>query len=188
MIELQGAPAVGRALAGEADRGVDRDPIELGVCINVSLQSGQCLPDLGQGFPDTNLPRRTDSMNKRGRPLRILFRFSFTSSRNLCSSAGVEFNLGPYLISRCGRENYYLQRKLFLTVFLGKSSGGMKADYVAAPLRTRPGQKITPYSDWAAPISSGCRRGGAGSIEINDSGAGRSGEPLTARPIMNLMW
>jgi hypothetical protein len=35
VIELQGAPAAGRAFASEAGRGVDRDSIELDVCISV---------------------------------------------------------------------------------------------------------------------------------------------------------
>ena len=34
-IELQGAPAAGRAFASEGVRGVDRDSIELGVCISI---------------------------------------------------------------------------------------------------------------------------------------------------------
>lgn len=31
---------------------------------------------------------------------------------------------------------------------------------------------------WTAPVSSGCRRVGTGSVEINDGGAGRSGGVL----------
>ena len=50
VIELQGAPAAGRALAGEANRGIDRDPIEPRVPISVDLQSGQRPPDLEQDF------------------------------------------------------------------------------------------------------------------------------------------
>lgn len=48
VIELQGAPAAGRAFASEAERGVDRDSIELGVCISVVFQSGQRPPDLNR--------------------------------------------------------------------------------------------------------------------------------------------
>jgi hypothetical protein len=39
VIELPGAPATGRAVASEIDRGVDRDSIEPGVCISVVFKS-----------------------------------------------------------------------------------------------------------------------------------------------------
>jgi hypothetical protein len=50
MIKLQGAPAAGGALAGEANRGINRDPIEPRVSISVVLQSGQRPPDLEENF------------------------------------------------------------------------------------------------------------------------------------------
>jgi len=65
--ELPGAPAESRALAGEAERGVDREVIEPCICISVFFQFGQRPPDLEAGFPDTNRPGQPNSMNKRGR-------------------------------------------------------------------------------------------------------------------------
>ena len=50
MIELQGVPAVGRAFASEGVRGVDRESMELGVCISIVFQARQSPPDLKQDF------------------------------------------------------------------------------------------------------------------------------------------
>jgi hypothetical protein len=87
VIERHSRTAAGRALADEADRSVDGNPVKPGVCMGVLFQARQCPPDLKQDFliqvvPIGGVPR----INRQ--TLRSLGRFSLIRSKNCCSSGG----------------------------------------------------------------------------------------------------